>query len=126
MYSGGVTMATWLEYPACQLQAVDTVFFAVESTTLDPPIKKVLCSHPTTMPAWCDPGTQEFPHGCPMWNYSKGGIDLGREMVNYTSTNVSYANDADIIAAFLNNPGGDESNTKNKRKVWLISTLILG
>ena len=49
-----------------------------------------------------------------MWNYSKGGIELGRELVNYTSTNVSYAKDADIIAAFLTNTDGDESNTKNK------------
>ena len=48
-----------------------------------------------------------------LWNYSKGGIELGREMVNYTSNNVSYAKDVDIITAFLTNAGGDESNTKN-------------
>ena len=51
-----------------------------------------------------------------LWNYSKGGIELGRDMVNYTSNNVSYAKDVDIITAFLTNNGGDESNTKNKKK----------
>ena len=60
-----------------------------------------------------------------LWNYSKGGIELGREMFNYTSTNVSYDKGADIRAAFLTNAGGDESDTKNKKKGVAISTLIL-
>ena len=54
-----------------------------------------------------------------------GGIELGREMVNYTSNNVSYAKDDDIKAAFLTNADGDESNTKNKKKGVAVSTLIL-
>ena len=54
-----------------------------------------------------------------------GGIELGREMFNYTSTNVSYDKGADIRAAFLTNAGGDESDTKNKKKGVAISTLIL-
>ena len=45
-----------------------------------------------------------------------GGIELGREMVNYTSNNVSYAKDVDIITAFLTNTGGNESNTKNLKE----------
>ena len=55
-----------------------------------------------------------------------GGIELGREIVKYTSTNVSYSKDADIKAAFLTNTDGDESNAKNKKKGVAISTLILG
>ena len=51
-----------------------------------------------------------------LWNYSNGRIELGREMYNYTSTNVSYAKDADIRAAFLTNTTGDECNTKKKKK----------
>ncbi|GGM27463.1 hypothetical protein GCM10010129_84500 [Streptomyces fumigatiscleroticus] len=37
-------------------------------------------------------------------------------MYNYTSTNVSYAKDADIRADFLTNTAGDECNTKKKKK----------
>ena len=51
-----------------------------------------------------------------VWNYSMRGIDLGREMVNYTSTSVSYAKDSDIRASFLTNTAGDESKNKNKKK----------
>jgi hypothetical protein len=37
----------------------------------------------------------------------KGRIELGREMYNYTSTNVGYDKGADIRAAFLTNAKGE-------------------
>ena len=36
-----------------------------------------------------------------LWNYSKGEIELGREMINYTGNNVSYVKGGDIRPAFL-------------------------